>query len=51
MKNLKVTNNSTTTEARGKISADHDCVEFYENIDIYLLKFKSNPILVNKLSH
>jgi len=51
VKNHKIAKNSTTTKAREKISADLEFLEFYKFFDVCLTKFKSNHILLNKISH
>jgi hypothetical protein len=45
VKNHKSATNSTTTEAREKISADLEFLEFF--FDVCLTKFKNNQILQN----
>jgi hypothetical protein len=51
MKNHKIADDSATTEAREKISAYLESLEFYKFLDICLAKFKSNQILLIKISH
>jgi hypothetical protein len=51
VKNYKTAKNSTTTKARGKLSTDLESLEFYNNFDACLTKFKNSQILFNKLSH
>jgi hypothetical protein len=41
--------NSTTTEARGKVSAYLESLEFHKNIDSCLTTFKHNQILLNRI--
>jgi hypothetical protein len=48
VKNHKITNDSTTTKAREKISTDLESLSFFY---VRLTKFKNNPILLNKISH
>jgi hypothetical protein len=50
VKNHKVANNSATTKAREKISTYLESVEFYKFFDACLTKFKSNLILLNKIT-
>ncbi len=45
VKNHKISNNSTTTEAGEKISADLESLEFF---DKHLTQFKNNQLLLNK---
>jgi len=51
VKNHKIANNSATTEARDKISADLDPVEFMNCFDKCLTKFENYQILIYKISH
>jgi len=46
VKNHKINNNSSTTEAKQKISKVLEFVDFY----VCLANFKSNKILLNKLA-
>ncbi len=48
MKNHKIAKNSTTTQAREKISTELESLEF---LNVCLTKFKNNQILYNKISH
>jgi hypothetical protein len=41
--------NSTTTEARLKIATNLKFLEFKENFDECLTKFRNNQILINKI--
>ncbi len=50
-KNHKDADNSTTTEAREKMSAVLESLEFNTKNDACLTKFNKNQILVNKISH
>jgi hypothetical protein len=51
VKNHQIANNSTTTKASKKISADLESLEFYKFFDVHLTKFKHDQILLNKISH
>jgi hypothetical protein len=51
VKNHKIANNSATTEAREKISAYSESLEFLEIYDVCLTKFEKYQILLNKNSH
>jgi hypothetical protein len=52
VKNCKIAKNSTTINAREKISTDLESLEFQKNFDVCLTKFKkNNQILLNKISH
>ncbi len=51
MKNNKIANNSATTEAREKICADLETLEFQKYSDVCLTKFENYQILLNKISH
>jgi hypothetical protein len=46
----KIANNSTTTEAREKISADLESLNF-KIFYVCVTKYKNNQILLNKISH
>ncbi len=50
VKNHKIANNSATTEAREKISAHLESLEFYKTFDVCATKFESYQILLNKIS-
>ncbi len=50
-KNHKIAKNSTTTNARGKISTALESLEFWKFFEVYLTKLKNNQILLNKISH
>jgi hypothetical protein len=49
VKNHKIAKNSTTTEAREKISTDLESLELKN--DVYFTKFKNNQIFLVKISH
>ncbi len=51
VKNDKIVNNSTTTTAREKISADLEFLVFQNVFDVGFAKFKNNQILLNKNSN
>ena len=51
VENHKIANNSTTTNARQKISTALESLEFWKFFEVYLTKFKNNQILLNKISH
>jgi hypothetical protein len=51
LKSHKIANNSATTKAREKISADLDSEQFEKFFDIGLTKFETYQILFNKNSH
>ncbi len=51
MKNHKIGKDSVDNKGRGKIRAVLDSLEFLKNVDVCLTKFKSNPTLLNKISH
>jgi hypothetical protein len=51
VKNHKIAKNSTTTIAIEKISTDFESLEFNEFFDVCLTKFKTNDILLDKISH
>ncbi len=48
MKNHKIANNSTTTEAREKISKYLKSLEFSKKFDVHLTKFENYQMLLNK---
>ncbi len=48
VKNHKIANNSTTTEAREKVRKDLESLEFYKFADVGFTKFKNNHILLIK---
>jgi len=50
VKNHKFAKNSTTIKAGEKIGTGLESLEFYNNFDICLTKFKNNQILLNKIS-
>jgi hypothetical protein len=50
VKNHKIANNSTTTKAREKISADLESSKLKKYFDVGSAKFESNQILLNKIS-
>jgi hypothetical protein len=47
VKNHKIAKNSTTTNAREKISTDLESLEFFH---VCLTKFKNNQILLDQIS-
>ncbi len=49
--NHKIADNSTTSKATEKISADLESIEFKKFFDVCLTNFKDNQILRNKISH
>ncbi len=51
MKSHKIANNSTTTEAREKLSTDLESLEFFNLFDACLTKFENYYLLPNKISH
>jgi hypothetical protein len=51
VKNQKITKNSTATEAREKISADLESLDFSKNFDACVTIFKNNRILLYKIGH
>ncbi len=51
MKNHKIDNNSATTEAREKISAYLESLEFYKCFDLCLAKFENYQYLLDKICH
>jgi hypothetical protein len=51
VKNHKIAKYSTTTNTREKISTDLEPLKFLKNFDVHLTNFKSNQILLNKISH
>jgi hypothetical protein len=51
VKNNKIVNSSATTEAREKISAYLESLEFQKFFDACLTKFENYQILRNKISH
>jgi hypothetical protein len=50
VKNHKIADNSTTTEAREKVRKDLEYLEFYKFADVGFTKFKNNHILLIKLA-
>jgi hypothetical protein len=48
VKNRKIADNSATTEAREKICAYLESLEFWKHFDACLTKFENNQILLNK---
>jgi hypothetical protein len=48
MNNHKIANNSTKTKAREKISTYMESLEFF---DVHFMKFKTNQLKLNKISH
>jgi hypothetical protein len=49
LKNHKIANNLTTTEAREKISANSESQEFQKYFNLGLSEFNSNQILLSKI--
>ncbi len=49
VKNHKIDNRSTTTEAGKIISADFGSLKFYKFFDVPLTKFTNNQILINNM--
>ncbi len=50
-KNHEIVNNTATTEAKEKINTCMESLEFQKFCDVCLTKFKSDQILLNKISH
>ncbi len=50
VKNYNIANNSATTEAREKISAYSESLDFLEIYDVCLTKFENYQVLHNKIS-
>jgi hypothetical protein len=48
VKNCRIENNSTTTNAREQIITDWESLEFF---NVCLTKFKNNQILLMKINH
>jgi hypothetical protein len=51
VKNHKIANNSSTTEARAKLSTDLESFEFQKFFEVCLTKFENYQILINKIIH
>ncbi len=51
MKNHKIANKPTATEAREKIRTHLKSLDFQTNFDVRLTKFENYQILLNKTSH
>ncbi len=51
VKNHKIAENSTTTKAREKISADLETLQFQKFFAVCLTKFKNKQILLYKISY
>ncbi len=51
VKNHKIANNLSTTEARAKLSTDLESFEFQKFFDVCFTKLENNQILLNKIIH
>ncbi len=51
MKNHNIAHSSTNTEAKEKNSADLETLENNKNFDVCLTNFKTDQILIHKISH
>ncbi len=51
VKSHKIVVNSPTIEARVRISADLESLDFYNFFDVCLLKFENDQILLNLISY
>ncbi len=50
-KNLRIANDSTTSDAGEKLGTDMESLEFYIIVGVRSAKFKSNLILLKKIIH
>jgi hypothetical protein len=51
VKSHNIAHNTTSTEAREKINRDLESIEFLNFFAVYLTKFETYQILLNKISH